>query len=406
MNLSYVVNPEEYLENLVDQISISESRYEQAERSYHSLGKWLNRTDSEVKKYSPAIYVQGSFGLGTVIKPLNDSKEYDIDTVCELKSLSNVELTQLDLKKLVGREVDLYKRSKNLSKPVREGRRCWTLYYADGAQFHMDIVPALPCGNSMRILLESRHFDATWADTAISITDNECLEYKHVTNEWPRSNPAGYLKWFQSRMMEVFQKRRKVIAESVNASVEQIPEYKVRTPLQASIMLLKQHRDIKYENDTEHLAPISIIITTLAANAYNGEESISEALKTILEKMDDIHFDGTKYIIPNPTDELENFADKWEEYPERQEEFFNWLEQARSDFNRIFQTNNLDEITEALDTRIGANVVQRTKEAILSKNRPSSLLRPATSVAGSIASSLKPTFGNEPRIPTKPQGFA
>lgn len=406
MNLSYVVNPEEYLENLVDQISISESRYEQAERSYHSLGDWLNRTDSGVKIYSPAIYVQGSFGLGTVIKPLNESKEYDIDTVCELKSLSTRGLTQLDLKELVGREIDLYKRSKNLSKPVSEGRRCWTLHYADGAQFHMDIVPALPCGNSTRILLESRNFDASWADTAISITDNECLEYKHVTNEWPRSNPAGYLKWFQSRMMEVFQKRRKVIAESVNASVEHIPEYKVRTPLQSSIMLLKQHRDIMYENDTEHLAPISIIITTLAANAYDGEESISEALKIILEKMDDIHFDGTKFIIPNPTDGLENFADKWEEFPERREEFFKWLKQARSDFNKIFQTNNLDEITEALDTRIGANVVQKTKEAILSKNRPSSLLRPATSVAGSISSSSKPMFGNEPRIPTKPQGFA
>ena len=58
-------------------------------------------------------------------------------------------------------------------KPLREGRRCWTLNYSDGAQFHMDVVPALPNGREMRELLEADRFDPRWAATAIAITDNE-----------------------------------------------------------------------------------------------------------------------------------------------------------------------------------------------------------------------------------------
>ena len=39
-----------------------------------------------------------------------------------------------------------------------------------------------------------------------------------------------------------------------------------------------------------------------------------------------------RYIIRNRTDPLENFADKWEQFPERRTAFFGWLNQARSDF--------------------------------------------------------------------------
>jgi hypothetical protein len=82
-----------YIEALVDELDISDSRYEQANESYLSLGRWLNRDHSSIKKYDPVVYVQGSFGLGTVIKPLNLEEEYDVDAVCELKSLGKLGVT-------------------------------------------------------------------------------------------------------------------------------------------------------------------------------------------------------------------------------------------------------------------------------------------------------------------------
>ena len=50
--------------------------------------------------------MQGSFGRGTVIKPLNEDEEYDVDAVCELKYLSKTQLTQQHLKELLRVEMD------------------------------------------------------------------------------------------------------------------------------------------------------------------------------------------------------------------------------------------------------------------------------------------------------------
>ncbi len=110
-----------YIDALVEELGISDTRYEQANDSYQSLGRWLNRPESTISQFTPAVYVQGSFGLGTVIKPLNLNEEYDIDAVCELKELSKTDLSQERLKML--------QESARLS--VQTGARTWEF---DGAR--------------------------------------------------------------------------------------------------------------------------------------------------------------------------------------------------------------------------------------------------------------------------------
>ncbi len=349
-----------YLDALADELEISDTRYEQAEESYQSLGRWFNRPASSLKPYGPAVYVQGSFGLGTVIKPLHAEEEYDVDAVCELKALNKSQLSQERLKAIVGAEMEDYRRSQAMTKKMREGRRCWTLNYADGAQFHMDVVPALPNGHDVRILIESRGLDSSRAGTAIGITDNERFGYHDITNDWPRSNPKGYLDWFKGRMRVEFEKRRRILAEAVKASVEAIPEYKVRTPLQSSIMILKRHRDIMYVKDELNCCPISIIITTLAAHAYDGEEEIADALLSILSGMEShISRDSTgRAVIANPSDPLENFADKWAEFPEREHAFFEWLRQAQRDFAYAASLANRNAISESLSPHLGQELAE------------------------------------------------
>ena len=154
------------------------------------------------------------------------------------------------------------------------------------------------------------------------ITDIESPVYHALSDDWQRSNPKGYAEWFKLRMRDVFERRRKMLAESMKASVEDIPDYKVRTPLQSAIMILKRHRDGMFEKRYDE-RPISIIITTLAAHAYNGEDKIADALYSILARMDSfIKYDGYRYIISNPSDPFENFADKWPQHPEREAAFF------------------------------------------------------------------------------------
>ncbi|RWC96098.1 MAG: nucleotidyltransferase [Mesorhizobium sp.] len=396
---------EKFLQALVEELAIPVSRYEQAETSYTSLGDWFHRPESTVRNFDPAVYVQGSFRLGTAIRPVNDAEEYDVDSVCELKQLTKNDLTQFDLKQLLGHEVKAYHDANGMTKPVREGRRCWILSYADGAQFHMDIVPSLPNGSEQRLLLERAQFDARWADTAIAITDRDVPTYQVRTADWPRSNPKGYGEWIRSRMGSVLARRKQILVESlrrqgVTASVENLPDYRVRTPLQAAVMLLKRHRDNMFAGEPD-LKPISVIITTLAGHAYGEQDTIAGALFSILEGMDRyIRHDGTKYVIPNPTDAFENFADKWEKDPRKAQAFFRWLEQARQDFGRAARATMLQGMNEAVSARMGTALTDRAVARI--RGNGGGLLRTA-SVAPAAAI---PTFGNAPRVPTTPKGFA
>ncbi|MFM5163535.1 nucleotidyltransferase [Aeromonas rivipollensis] len=391
---------EDYLVALVDELSISEMRYEQAERSYASLGAWLHRSESTVVDYDPQVYVQGSFRLGTAIRPLTDEEEYDIDCVCLLRNIKTSDLTQKDLKTLIGDEIKAYRKAQNMVKQVREGRRCWVLAYADGAQFHMDIVPAIPNAQQQRSMLESRGFDVKWSETAIAITDIHSSVYENVADDWPRSNPKGYAEWFKLRMGGLFEKRKRLLAESIKANVEEIPDYKIRTPLQSAIMILKRHRDGMFKDRPDE-SPISIIISTLAAYAYSGEENIADALLSILSQMDSfIERNGHQCMIRNPSDPLENFADKWPQHPERESAFFEWLEQARLDFGELTRQVEKRCLVESIHPRMGA-IADRAAARL---PPPGSMLRSVVT-ASSVASS-ELAFPNTRREPTTPKGFA
>jgi hypothetical protein len=391
-----------YLNALVENLKLSETRYEQAYASYGSLGAWLDRENSSLREFKPRVYAQGSFALGTAIQPNSSDEEIDVDSVCELQNRTTLDQTQAELKELVRVEVESYRKSKGMNKPLKEGRRCWTLEYADGAQFHMDIVPAIPNGSNIQRLLKEASLNSQWVQTAISITDNESKNYNSYSEIWQPSNPKGYLEWFRTRMIIEFNRRRKLLAEEKRASVEDIPEYRVRTPLQGAIMILKRDRDIRFEKDTDHLAPISIIITTLAAHAYNGESDIASALHSIINGMERyIEFDGTNYKIRNPSYELENFADKWAKFPERRKAFYEWLGNVKRDYAILMESTDSNQIIGTLSNRVGSYYAKQA-QAIVEPTKPSgSLLRGATA-----ATTTTPVFGTQKRAPSKPQGFA
>ena len=247
--------------------------------------------------------------------------------------------------------------------------------------------------------------------TRPSPSDNEEPAYDAVTDDWPRSNPRGYAEWFKSRMGDVFLRKRQQIlnemrTEGVTASVEDVPTYQVRTPLQSAIMILKRHRDSMFADDPTD-KPISIIISSLAAHAYQGEETIGYALLSILSRMEDaIEHDGTKYIIKNPTDALENFADKWEDHPERADAFFEWLKQAREDFSAVGRLAEHRRMATVLASRMGRDLTDRASTGVLQPSRPStSGLVKAAGVA-SATSAPSVSFADTPRTPKKPDGFA
>lgn len=371
---------EEALKAYAKSLEISETRFDQAKNHYNSIGEWLNREASKLKSLQPRIYTQGSFALGTVIKPINNTEHYDIDLVCEL-NLNKQSLSQQKLKITVGEELAEYVSGHNLINPLVEGKRCWTINYADSAQFHTDILPAIPelDQSYKQHLISDLNVAEYLAQTAICITDNTKSNYYIVDNNWPHSNPKGYASWFKARMQKQFEsKARVVLQKKLNyRSIEEVPVYEVETTLQMAIKILKRHRDIMFKDDPEN-KPASIIFTTLAAQFYNNEDLLSEALTNIVSQISDLLRQYPIGItVTNPVRPNENFTDRWQVAPKKKANFYGWIEQLEIDLKTTLEQRNLA----AMITRLGKSLGDKPMQEILkSLAVPSNLSAPIVEV--------------------------
>lgn len=324
------------LTKIVKEISITTTMLDKATKSYEAVGKWL----VDGLEYDVRITPQGSMNLGTTNKPISDKDDYDIDLVCMLENGQKLEAETI--KNIIGNRLKENETYRKKIMEEGEGKRCWKMQYDE---FHMDILPCVP-----------KAFYAEPNFTDIRLTNkvsSYCYEDRY-------SNPYGYRRWFESRMSDILKEEKRKFAAKNKFEIENVPTYRVKTPLQMVIQLLKRHRDIYFIGDEDN-APISIIITTLAAKAYNGEESLYDAIVGILNNMSDyIENRNGVYWVQNPVMKDENFADKWQQHPERQRAFFNWIKRAREDFiTNPLKVEGLYELSEIFKKSLGEAPVKR-----------------------------------------------
>lgn len=349
------------LKEMIEALDLPESAYDRAINRYEDLGEWFNRADSSLKDNEVHIFPQGSFMLGTTIRPLNEEEEYDLDLACKLRAgVTKRFHSQESLKKLIGQELEAYRKARNIKEELISKHRCWRLEYQDDISFHLDIVPSIPEEDSkQRILLESMvnsGLDQMLAERAsqfsVAITDDRHESYSKICDDWNISNPEGYGKWFEHRMKSTGEQ---ILMEK--AQVDRVPVYSRKTPLQRCIQILKRHRD-KMFGDNES-KPISIIITTLAARAYNGERDLMTALNNILATMAS-HVNVNTPRVPNPVNPAEDFADRWSMLECRhlnlEQNFKNWLNQAQIDLAHITSTSDTTFIAEQAQLKFALNI--------------------------------------------------
>jgi len=338
-----MLSKEEILEHVIASIDISPTDFESARRRYSAVANWLEGGEY-LSGDTTDIYLQGSFRLGTVIRPYRNSQnvDYDIDQVCEIKGEGT---SARQLKHDVGdrlKENGDYKRMLD-----DEGRRCWTLQYAssDGRPgFHLDVLPSRPANGLF---------------PHIEITHKGGVNYV-----WRSSNPKGYYQWFKGRnafgerLLE--NQRRAIFAANLELyeSIEDVPKRMIRTPLQRSIQLMKRHRDVYF--DGRGNSPISIILTTICTHQHQGHgiletikgfaDYVASRLAVVLSEgflpIDNVlDYQNGKWVIKNPADENENFADRWADKPELAESFFAWVYQLRRDIGAFKESSHTRDLS-------------------------------------------------------------
>jgi len=353
------------IEEIIATIEIPDSAYEGAEKRYQDLGNWFARPESNCYVFEPHIFPQGSFRLGTVIRPLIGNEPYDLDLGCNLgQGLTKNTHTQEQLKNLVGLDVESYRVARRIQQPQKEKHRCWRLTYADALGFHIDIVPCIPEAAGRRRLIQEAMVRAGSAEAlaqvvanlTVGITDNRHPRFTAVCDDWNISNPQGYARWFESRMKLATALLEMRMLEYRAARVDDLPVFRWKTPLQRCVQLLKRHRDKMFSSNSD-LKPISIIITTLAARAYRGEADLSETIQRCLAEMSGL-VNPKSPRVPNPVNPAEDFAEKWATEEGRasnlEGNFWAWLDQARADFEVISSSNDTNFIAEQALQKFGS----------------------------------------------------
>ena len=357
---------------LGETLDITETQFNALVQSYNAVGKFL-QGDQELSAYAPVVSPQGSLRLGTIIQPVNEGDDIDVDLVFRLSD-KNPEWTQQVLKEKVGARLKSSPRYRDMLD--YEGRRCWTLLYRQDSEnlkerYHMDILPSVASKDyeeQMRqILAEAFDLDKM-VRTSIRITDKERLGYysqKDIT-DWLKSNPDGYAIWFASRCKENVSKRQ-LLMEDIIPIGKYNPN---KTPLQRIVQILKRHRDIMFNHDDDK--PISIIITTLATQAYKGENNVLEGFVSVAAHMKDYIIKDTdgNDKVANPLNPFENYAEKWKKEPKKRENFYNWLDAVNRDLTMILSSKG-PAIWRSMDKPFGHLIVESANKLYSQKMRNS-----------------------------------
>lgn len=192
-------------DKLADGLNITETMREKAERAYGALGEYIKSSNEE---WDVIVYPQGSFQLGTVIRPVNEEEQYDVDLVVLLNSPHyTAEILRNEIYKI------LHNHGRYVGK-IENKKPCIRIQYADSAQFHMDIA----CAQNKE-QFENQSID-------IARFDGE-EKYFYET-----SNPKGYIEWFKRTMKyEELQKSQRALFEQCQTTVEKLELSKMRTPL-------------------------------------------------------------------------------------------------------------------------------------------------------------------------------
>lgn len=363
-------NKSRNLEEIIKKIDITDTMAENAKQKYKAVAKELCEKGLEVN-----IYPQGSFALGTVVRPFTEGKDvdYDLDFICEIDEIKHMS-SPYDVKNSVGNIL------KNSGRKVEEDDTCWTIDYANIQGiigFKLDIVPAVLEENEFVNSLVINGVPLQYANTAIAITNRT----GEATYEWGNGNAKGYTKWFQDINEPFLRHKEDERKKLFEASIENIPNIPQKPNLQRVIQILKRHRDIYYYNIQEKDKPNSAIITTLVAKIAqmaNPNLSLLDLLEFVINELNiysklqfqehtvflaenvnryTIRKNGHEWIIPNPVNPENNLASSWTSKTAAL--FFRWIVEVNKDLV-ISKDYDEEKYIVALKNGLGNNLVEQS----------------------------------------------
>ncbi|RON51770.1 nucleotidyltransferase domain-containing protein [Pseudomonas frederiksbergensis] len=316
-----------FIVSMLKKLELSPENHAKACRRYaqfaHHIAQKLGVDDDDVH-----VVVQGSMRTQTTIA--GDGREkFDLDVVVKLSGPRFERLR--DSGPFFEAFGEALEGLEGAGKPEAKNR-CWRLPYPN-EPFYFDVTPAIPL---------SQHI--TGAN--LRVRDEE--------QGWSPSNPEEFADWFCTIADKRFIFRRSLNKAAMDsAKVDPIPDQPIGIDdvLRRMVQLMKLHRDSYYkkQSDARRVAkPISVILVTLAAKAYDemalsGQYVGCSAIEVALElvtRMPAFIQRGREIRVENPAMigvHGENFAEKWNtDGGVRDQEFQTWHAVLERDLEALF----------------------------------------------------------------------
>ncbi|WP_313261253.1 nucleotidyltransferase [Sphingobacterium multivorum] len=316
---------DDLLNRIAEKLQLDDTRRSSAERSYNAVSEWIEADIGFFKNVLFNIYPQGSYRIGTNVKPLN-GEEFDLDIVIHMM-LPYESFDPIEVLNELERRLKEHGQYKTM---IQRKNRCIRIIYAN--LFHIDILPAFQ---------ES------------DLDPNKIVVPDRLLRDWTPSNPKGYATWFESRYVT---RNQLLLEKALRAEdlPEQIP-YQLLQPIQRAVQLIKRFRDIYFKENPDD-STSSIILTTVAGMFYNGEASEYEAIKGIINRTYNALAlcDGIMDIV-NPANTEEKFSDKWINEPNLYKCFKKFISDFKNLRDKIDNSKGISGILDILKEMFGEN---------------------------------------------------
>ena len=249
-------NNQEFADFLKDEVNLNQSRLDRLETSVGAVNDYLKDNLTGYQKMER----QGSYALGTLIKPVDDNDEYDADIQIVMNPNPKWEAKDYVLE--INRTLA---KNKTYAHKLRLRTRCVTIDYA--GDFHLDVVP--------RVTKGGKHYVCNRIDNKFEETDGN-----------------GYREWFNGKNGITGGNLKKVVK------------------------LLKYLRDHKNSFTAK-----SILLTTLAGYMIRESDkgtaavsTVADTLETVLSRMNDYLLQHPNMpTIKNPVLPTEDFNRHWDQ---------------------------------------------------------------------------------------------
>jgi hypothetical protein len=299
---------------MAESLQLDKTRYDLMIQHYEAIKKWIEEDELFFKPFKYELYPHGSVRIRTTVKPIGKD-EFDLDIALHLKaqwSNHTPEKIYAELKRRLS-EHAVYNEKMELK------NRCIRLNYA--GDFHMDILPGIQ--------------ENEWDEDKLRVPDR-------LLGSWVSTNPRGYGKWFLNKAATV---KVSLLEKALRAENLPSNEYENKKPLQRGVQLIKRYRDIYFQNDDEFKTS-SIILTTIAGEFYNGEESIFLTVENIVNRIrQHTLYNTARLKVLNPVNAEEDFTDKWENEPRYYQAFKAFCEHLYYQWQELKKEHGI--ITEA-----------------------------------------------------------